>query len=168
MKTRDIALIGILSATITAAKLVLSFLPNIELVTLLFMVYTVVFGVKRTLLMSFVFSTIEILIYGFSTWFIVYYIIWPILILVTAYIQKKSLSEYKAAVLAGVFGLSFGFFFAVLESFFYGIMYGIAYWVKGIPFDIVHGVSNFLVVLVLYKPAVNFLQRISSRRRTDS
>ncbi|NLM96366.1 MAG: hypothetical protein GX175_01890 [Halanaerobiaceae bacterium] len=163
MKIRDIALIGILSATITAGKLALSFIPNIEIVTLLFMVYTVIFGAKRTLFMAFVFSTIEILMYGLSTWVLGYFVIWPVLILLTAFIQKKGLSEYKAALLAGLFGLSFGFFFAVVESFFYGMMYGITYWVKGIPFDIVHGVSNFLIALFLYKPLVSFLQGFGSR-----
>ena len=83
MKIRDVALIGILSATITAGKLVLSFVPNVEIVTLLFIVYTVVFGVRKSFLASVVFSTTEILIYGFSTWLLGYYLVWPLLIIVT-------------------------------------------------------------------------------------
>src|SRR5690554_183569 len=111
MEVKDIALIGVLSATITAGKLALSFIPNVEVVTLLFIIYTVVFGLKRSLMISVVFSTIEVLIYGFSTWFIVYYIIWPGLILLTN-LLKERVSEYGFAILAGVFGLSFGLFFA--------------------------------------------------------
>ena len=42
----------LLSASITAGKLALSFIPNIEIVTLLFIVYTVSFGLKRSLLAS--------------------------------------------------------------------------------------------------------------------
>ncbi len=157
VKVKDIALIGILSATITAGKLALSFIPNVEVVTLLFIVYTVVFGMRRTLMISFVFSTIEILIYGFSTWFLVYYLIWPLLIFFSNFLRKKINSEYGFATLAGLFGLLFGLFFAIFESFFYGLMYGVSYWIKGIPFDIVHAVSNFIIVLILYKPLVNVL-----------
>lgn len=89
MKIRDIALIGILSATMTAGKLALSFIPNVEIVTLLFIVYTIVFGYKKVLLVSLVFTTTEIFIYGFSTWFLVYYMIWPILIIITESMKKR-------------------------------------------------------------------------------
>ncbi len=166
MKVKDIALIGILSATITAGKLALCFIPNVEVVTLLFIVYTVVFGMRRTLMISCVFSTIEIFIYGFSTWFLVYYLIWPFLIFLSNFLRKKISSEYGFATLAGLFGLLFGLFFAVFESFFYGIMYGVSYWIKGIPFDIVHGVSNFIIVLLLYKPLVNVLLKYDTQSHT--
>lgn len=159
IKVKDIALVGVLSATITVGKLALSFLPNIEIVTFLFIVYTVVFGVKRSLMISVIFSTIEVFIYGFSTWFLTYYIIWPILVLLTDLFKHKLGSEYGFAILAGFFGLFFGLFFAIVESLFYGIMYGITYWVKGIPFDIVHGVSNFIIVLLLYIPLTNTLRK---------
>ncbi|MGB4006276.1 MAG: hypothetical protein WBI32_09005, partial [Halanaerobiales bacterium] len=143
---KEIALIGLLSATITAAKFALSFIPNIEIVTLLFILYTTVFGLRPTLLASFIFSTTEIFIYGFSTWLVGYYIIWPALILLTYFLQKRIRSEYGFALLGGLFGFLFGFFFALVESCFYGIFYGISYWIKGIPFDIIHGVSNFIII----------------------
>lgn len=154
---KEIALIGLLSATITAAKFALSFIPNIEVVTLLFILYTTVFGLRPTLFASLIFSTTEILIYGFSTWLIGYYIIWPVLILLTHFLQYRIKSEYGFAFLGGLFGLLFGLFFALVESCFYGIFYGISYWIKGVPFDIIHGVSNFIIILSLYKPLRNML-----------
>lgn len=160
MKIRDIALIGILSATITAGKLVLSFIPNVEIVTLLFIVYTVVFGVRKSLLASVIFSTTEILIYGFSTWLLGYYMVWPLLILLTGLISKRVESEYAYAIVAAVFGYAFGLLFAIVESFFYGIAYGWVYWLRGIPFDLIHGTSNFIIVLVLYKSIVNILAKL--------
>ena len=98
---KEIALIGLLSATITAAKFALSFIPNIEVVTLLFILYTTVFGLRPTLFASLIFSTTEILIYGFSTWLIGYYIIWPVLILLTHFLQYRIKSEYGFAFLGG-------------------------------------------------------------------
>lgn len=76
MKAKDIALIGLLSASITAGKLALSFIPNVEIVTLLFIVYTIVFGFKKSIFVSIVFTTTDILIWGISTWITVYYFIW--------------------------------------------------------------------------------------------
>ena len=40
----------------------------------------------------------------------------------------------------------------MFESFFYGWAYGFAYWLRGILFDVVHGVSNYIIVLLLFKP----------------
>lgn len=160
MQIRDITLIAILSASITASKLALSFIPNVELVTLLFMIYAVVFGVRKSLFVSIIFTTTEIFIYGFSTWLLVYFFIWPMLILITSLIKNKVTSEYGYAVLAGIFGYTFGIFFAISESFFYGLAYGWTYWIKGIPFDLIHGTSNFIIVLMLYKPIKNLLMQL--------
>lgn len=160
MKIRDIALIGILSGTITAGKLALSFIPNVEIVTLLFIVYTVVFGYKKVLLVSLVFTTTEVFIYGFSTWFLVYYVIWPILIIITELMKKMVKSEYGYATVGAIFGYTFGAFFAVVESFFYGAAYGWAYWVRGILFDLLHGTSNFIIILVLFNPITDILTRL--------
>lgn len=160
MKIRDIVLISILSATLTAGKLTLSFVPNVEIVTLLFIVYTTVFGVKNSLFISLVFSTTEILLYGFSTWLIGYYIIWPILIMIVALIKKNLKSEYGYATIGAIFGYAFGMFFAILESLFYGIAYGWLYWIRGLPFDLMHGTSNFIIILVLYKPLVALLMKL--------
>ena len=101
MKPRDIALIALLSASITAGKFVLSFVPNVEIVTLLFIVYTVSFGLKRSLLVSVVFATTEILIYGFSTWLIGYYIVWPVLIIVTWLMRTDSSQNLDMRLLQG-------------------------------------------------------------------
>ncbi|NLW22986.1 MAG: hypothetical protein GXY88_07020 [Tissierellia bacterium] len=160
MKIRDIALIGILSAIMTAGKLVLSFIPNIEIVTLLFIVYTVTFGVKKGLLISLIFSTTEIFLYGFSTWLLGYYIVWPLLVIFTGLMNKRIKSEYGYATLGAIFGYTFGALFAVVESFFYGPAYGWAYWIRGIGFDLVHGTSNFIIILILYKPMIHMLNRL--------
>lgn len=160
MKIRDIVLIGILSASITAGKLALSFIPNVEIVTLLFIVYTIVFGMKKSLYISLIFSTTEIFLYGFSTWLIGYYIIWPLLILIVSAVRHYVKSEYAYATIGAVFGYAFGFFFAIIESFFYGLAYGWTYWLSGIPFDLMHGTSNFIIVLILFKPIVSLLHRL--------
>jgi len=161
MKAKDIALIGLLSASITTGKLILSFIPNVEIISLLFIVYTVTFGLNRSILVSIIFTTTEIFIYGFSTWFLVYYLIWPMLIIITQLIKKFVKNEYGYATFAGLFGLSFGFFFAIVESFFYGYAYGLTYWVSGIPFDILHGVSNFIIVLLLFNPITKTMTYVS-------
>lgn len=152
----DIVLIPLLSATITGGKLALAVIPNVEIVSLLFMVYATVFGLRKTLLISVIFTTTEVFLYGFNTWLLGYFFVWPLLIVLAVMIHKK----WPMAILSLVFGLSFGLFFAIFESFFYGFAYGIAYWLRGIPFDLVHGASNFIVTIFLYAPLYNLLSRL--------
>lgn len=159
MKIRDIVLIGVMSATLTAGKMALSFVPNVEIITLLFIIYSSTIGFKRSLIAAFLFATTEIFLYGFGTWLLGYYIVWPILVMLTSIINRKTESEYIFAILAGIYGLLFGMFFAITESFFYGIAYGITYWISGLPFDIVHGLSNFILVLFLFKPLKNIISK---------
>ncbi|HHY81943.1 MAG TPA: hypothetical protein GX505_04600 [Clostridiales bacterium] len=163
MKIRDIVLIGLLSAATTAGKAALSIIPNVEIVTLFFIVFASTIGLKRSLFIAIVFVTTEILIYGFSTWVIGYYFIWPLLVLIASLLSRKTSSEYGYAVLAGLFGLCFGLFFAITESFFYGPAYGFAYWINGLTFDFIHGASNFIIVLLLFKPMEKILDMQASR-----
>lgn len=152
MKSKDIVLISLLSASLTAGKLALSFIPNVEIVSFLFIMYTLHFGLKRTGLASVLFVTTEMFIYGFGTWILVYYVIWFLLVLLTSLMKKSIHSEVGWAIFSACFGLSFGLLFAFAESFFYGIAYGIQYWIRGIPFDALHMVSNYIVMIILYRP----------------
>lgn len=60
MKTREIVTMGILSAILLAAQVSLGFLPNIELVTLLLIVYTLVLK-KKVFFVIYVFVLLEVL-----------------------------------------------------------------------------------------------------------
>lgn len=46
LKAKDLAIMGVMAAIAYLSQVVLSFLPNIELVTLLFILYTLVIGKK--------------------------------------------------------------------------------------------------------------------------
>lgn len=161
--TKELTLIAILSASLTAGKMALFSIPNVEIVTFLFIVFTVLFGKKRALLAAVVFTTTEVLLWGFGTWIVGYYLIWPIVILLTSLVLRITSNEYAFAFLAGFFGLTFGLFFAVIESFFYGIAYGFTYWASGLPFDIIHGASNFIIALFLFKPLVHTIEKVKER-----
>lgn len=158
MRAKDITQIAILSASLTAGKLVLSVVPNVEIVTFLLITFTVLFGFRKAMITSLIFVTTDVLLYGFGTWILGYYFVWPLLIVLTHFLSKISQSEYVFASLTGAFGLCFGLFFAVFESIFYGIEHGVVYWIRGIPFDIIHGLSNFIIVLILFKPLIKTIK----------
>lgn len=163
--SRDVAVLSIMSAILIVAKVVLAGLPNIELVSFLIIIFTLNFG-KKTFAIIPTYVLLEILIFGFNVmWSISYMYVWPLLFLFTMLFRKFK-SPVNMAVLSGFFGLAFGFLcsFPLLFISFggYGTGFGamISYWIAGIPFDIVHGVSNFVIMLVLYKPVTNVLEKV--------
>ena len=158
MTLKEIPLIGMLSAVLLVIQVTLGFLPNIELVSLLIIIYTLVLEKKVIYAIS-IFIVLEGLIYGFGLWWINYLYIWFILAFIT-YIFKKESSPIVWALISGFYGLSFGalcsipYFFmgfsgGTLES---GLNNALAYWISGIPFDLIHGISNFIIALFLFKP----------------
>ncbi len=158
MVLKDIPLIGMLTAVLLVVQVALGFLPNIELISLLIIIYTLVLK-KKTIYIISIFIVAEGLLYGFGLWWINYLYIWFILAFI-AYIFRKERSPLIWALISGFYGLSFGALCSI-PYFFIGLAGGtvqsglntaLAYWISGIPFDLVHGISNFLIGLILFKP----------------
>ena len=154
----DLALCGLFSAILFVAQVVFAFLPNIEFVTLLIIVYTLVFK-KRTILIIYIFALLEGLVYGFGIWWIMYLYVWTILYFIVNVFRKND-SSIGWAVIGGFFGLSYGLLCSIPYAVAGGMNMGIAWWIKGIPFDIIHGIGNFVIILVLFKPIYNMLKKM--------
>lgn len=71
MSTQKLTRIALLSAILYVSKVALEFLPNVEIVTLLIIIYSLVFG-KESILIVTVFNFFELIQWGFGTWWISY------------------------------------------------------------------------------------------------
>ncbi len=71
---KECAYSAVFVALVIAAQLTLSFLPGVELVTLLFVSYSFVFGWKRGMLAATAFSLLRQLIFGFFPTVLVLYL----------------------------------------------------------------------------------------------
>ncbi len=164
-----VALVGIMAATVECAKLALSFLPNIELVTLLLALYGYVFGISGVLA-AFVFVAIEPIIWGFGTWVLSYILYWPTVALLFMLLSKIRVKNRfvlaAAAVLSTVWfsilttlvdtGLLSGFFENFFERF--RIMY-----VRGIAFYALQIGCNAVLFLLLFPFLAERLARIRDK-----
>ena len=157
LSVREMVLFGILGAMTFAAKYVMSFLPNIEPVSLMVMLFAVVFG-KKWVYPVYLYIALEILFYGISLWNINYLYIWAVLA-VAARCMKGMTSSLNWAILAGVYGLAFGALCGIVDVFIGGFGYAVTKWVSGIPFDIAHCAGNFFIVLILFQPLRKLLEQ---------
>ena len=106
LTVRELVLFAVLGAMTFAAKYVMSFLPNIEPVSLCVMLYAVVFG-KKWVYPVYLYVLLEILFYGISLWNINYLYIWAVLA-IAAYCLRRMQGRLGWALLSAGFGLSFG------------------------------------------------------------
>ena len=148
---RRIVLIAFLTAILETAKFALNAIANVELITLLIIIFTRRFGVRMMLAVCMIFTVLECLWWGISIWTVTYFYVWPILVLISALTSNVD-SPVLNAVIAGVFGLLFGVLCALLTLITAGWKAAAAWWIAGIPYDLVHGIANAIIVLVLYKP----------------
>ena len=159
LTAKDITLIGLMVAIIEVCKIVMKDIPNVELTTFWVIMFTLYFGKKIAYVIP-TFIVIEGLLFGFGLWWIMYLYLWPLLALVTWKFRKMN-SAWNWAVISGLFGLLFGFFGAFLYVVTSGIPTAIAWWIQGIPWDITHGVANFALMLVLFRPIRNVMNRVN-------
>ena len=150
LNVREMVLFAILGAMTFSAKYVMSFLPNIEPVSLMVMLFAVVFGWKWVYPV-YLYVVMEILFYGISLWNINYLYIWAVLAVLSVFLKDMK-SPLAWALLSGVFGLLFGALCGIVDVFIGGFSYAVTKWVSGIPFDIAHCAGNFVIALLLFKP----------------
>ena len=105
---RELTALAVFSALMIALQVGLSFLPNIELVSFLIIVFTKKFGNKMLFVIP-AYVILEILVFGFDLmWALASCYIWLILYVLTIVFGKTE-SSVSLAVLSGLYGLVFGF-----------------------------------------------------------
>ncbi len=160
--TRDIAFVGMAIAVIEVCKIALQAVPNVETTTFWIMMFTLVLGRKMLFVIP-AFILIEGCIYGFGLWWIMYLYAWPLLALI-AWLIRKSDSALTFSIVSGFFGLFFGALCSIPYYFIGGFAMMFNWWVAGIPFDIMHGISNFVIMLLLYRPVRKVMDRVNSQK----
>lgn len=150
-----LTLLGVL---MYVSQVIMSALPNIEIVTLLVILTTRKFGV-RALYSVYIFAFCEILTYGIHIWAINYLYVWTILFLVILPIRKID-SVFLYIIIAGIFGLLFGTLCSIPYFITGGFAFGLSYIISGIPFDFLHLIGNILTTAILYKPLTLVMNKI--------
>ena len=144
-KTYRLVIMAALSAILLIGQLGMAFLPNIEVVSTLIILYT--------------FVLLEGVVFGFGIWWVSYLYIWSILALIVLALRKMD-SALLWAVVSGAFGLSFGVLCAIPYLISGGLYAAFSYWSAGIPYDILHCAGNFVLTLALYRPLSHLLKRL--------
>lgn len=132
----------------------MEFLPNIHLLGMLIMTYTLVFRV-RALIPIYVYVFLDGLFSGFAIWWYPYLYVWTILWAVTMVLPKNmspKVAKVVYPVICCLHGLAFGILYAPAQAFFFGFDFKqtLVWIAAGFPFDVLHGIGNLFAGLLIF------------------
>ena len=149
------------------SKVIMSVLPNIHLLGMLTMTYTVVYRAKA-LIPIYIYVMLDGLFSGFNFWWLPYVYIWTILWAITMLLPKKmplKIAGIVYPIICALHGFAFGTLYAPAQALMFGLNFEqtIAWIIAGIPFDAIHGVSNIFTGMLVV-PFSELMKKLSGNQ----
>ncbi len=168
LKTKDIAVFAMIAGLMFASKKLMELLPNVHLLGMFIVSITVIYR-YYALIPIYVYVMLDGIFGGFGTWWLPYLYIWTVLWAFTMLIPKKLPDKIKFPLYIGasaLHGFLFGTLYAPIQALVFGLDFKgtIAWIISGIPFDLIHGVSN-LISGFLIIPMIKTMQKIRPTSR---
>ena len=158
---RETAIFAMLGAVMYASKIIMDMAPNIHLIGVFVIAITVVYR-KKALYPIYIFVVLTGLLNGFSAWWVPYTYIWTVLWGATMLLPRKLPKKVQPLLymtLCALHGFGYGILYAPAQALMFGMnLKGMVSWIiTGLPFDLIHGVSNFFCAM-LVMPIVSTLR----------
>lgn len=161
LNIRETAVFALLGALMYASKVIMEILPNVHLLGVFVVAITVAYR-KKALYPIYIYVFLNGLFSGFSMWWIPYLYIWTLLWGAVMLLPKNIPTKARPIIYMSVCALH-GFLFGTLYAPAQAIMFGLDFkatvaWIAaGLPWDFIHGVSNFFCGILIC-PIVSVLK----------
>ena len=161
-------LFAMLGTVMFCSKIIMEVLPNVHLLAMLTVTYTVVFR-KKALIPIYLYVMMNGLYAGFSMWWIPYLYIWAVLWAVTMLLPTGMPKRIKCVVyplVCCIYGLAFGTLYAPMQALMFGLNFKqtLLWIVAGLPWDVVHGIGNLLAGMLVV-PLSTLIEKLLKTRR---
>lgn len=152
-----------------ASKVIMEVAPNVHLLSVFTVGFTVVYR-KKALYPIYIYVLLNGMFCGFATWWIPYLYIWTVLWGVVMLLPKKMPKKVRYIVymvVCSLHGFLFGTLYAPAQAILYGLDFQgmIAWIIAGLPWDCIHGVSNFFCGMLIM-PIVSILRMLENHMET--
>lgn len=159
------AVFAMLGALMYASKMIMEVAPNVHLLGVFTIAFTVVYR-KKALYPIYTYVLLNGIFCGFATWWIPYLYLCAVLWGATMLLPKRIPEKLRPLVymlLCAAHGFLFGTLYAPAQALLYGLSFQkmIAWIISGLPWDFVHGVSNFFcgILIVPIVKILTFLEK---------
>lgn len=161
LTTREITIFAMLGAVMYGSKVILEFAPNIHLLGVFTISYTIVYR-KKALYPIYIYVLLNGLFSGFSAWWVPYLYIWTVLwgaVMLLPKKMPKAVRPFVYMIVCAVHGFLFGTLYAPVQAVLFGLSFeGMIAWIAaGLPWDFLHGISNFFCGILIV-PVVSVLR----------
>ena len=165
VKIREMVIFAMLGTLMFCSKIILEVLPNIHLLGMLTMVYTIVYR-RKALIPIYIYVFMNGLFAGFNMWWVPYLYIWTVLWGAVMLLPKKMPKKIACVVypaLCALHGILFGILYAPAQAVMFGftLEQTLAWIVSGLPFDILHCSGNLAAGLLIL-PLSELLRRLDA------
>lgn len=162
INAKEIAVFGMLGAMMYASKVLMEFLPNVHLLGVFVISMTVVYR-KKALYPIYIYVFLNGLFAGFATWWIPYLYLWTLLwgaAMLLPQNMPKKIQPIVYMCLCAAHGFLFGTLYAPAQAILFGLDFkGMIAWIMaGLPWDMVHGISNFFCGILII-PIITVLRQ---------
>ena len=169
LTVREMAVFGMLGAVMYASKFLMELAPNIHLLGVFTIAFTVVYR-RKALYPIYVYVFLNGIFSGFASWWIPYLYLWTVLWGAVMLLPKNMPPKARPIVYMAVcaaHGFLFGTLYAPVQAVLYGLsLKGAVSWIiAGLPWDFVHGINNFfcgiLIAPIIYilKTAEKYMEK---------
>ena len=146
---------AMLGALMYISKMIMEFAPNVHLLGVFTIAYTVVYR-KKALYPIYIYVILNGIFGGFAPWWLPYLYVWTILWGVVMLLPKKmpkKIAPVVYMVICAAHGFLFGTLYAPVQAILYGLDFKgtLAWIIAGLPWDFIHGVSNFFLRALILK-----------------
>ncbi len=159
----EMTVFAMLGALMFCSKVIMEFAPNIHLLGMFTMVYTLVYR-KKGLIPIYVYVLLNGVYAGFATWWIPYLYIWTVLWGITMLLPKKMPKTVAAVlypVVCALHGIGFGVLYAPAQAILFRLNFSqmLAWIASGFAFDIAQCIGNFAAGFMIL-PLCALLRRL--------
>ena len=163
---REMAVFAMLGALMYASKMIMEVAPNVHLLGVFTIAFTVVYR-KKALYPIYTYVLLNGIFCGFATWWIPYLYLWAVLWGATMLLPKRIPEKLRPLVymlLCAAHGFLFGTLYAPAQALLYGLSFQkmVAWIISGLPWDFVHGVSNFFCGILIV-PVIKILTFLENK-----
>lgn len=158
---REMTIFSMLGAIMYASKMIMEIAPNIHLLGAFTVAFTVVYR-KKALYPIYIFVFLIGLFNGFNAWWLPYLYIWTVLWAIVMLLPRKLPKMWQPLIymiISAVHGFLYGILYAPVQAVMFGLNFeGTLAWIAtGLPWDMIHGVSNFFCGILIV-PIISVLR----------
>jgi len=168
-RIRELTIFAMLGALMTVSQVAMQAIPNVHILGLFIASFTLTYR-TRALIPIYVYVFLFGALNGFAFWWFAYLYIWlplwGMFMIAGKFNPPVKVKIPLYMLLCGIHGLMFGTLYAPFQAFWFGLSFEgmIAWIIAGLPFDVVHGISNFAAGTLII-PLSELIKKLTNNTR---